>query len=149
MRRAKIACTIGPASRSPEMLRALIRAGMDVARLNFAFGWHQVHRENVQRIRSAAADESKPVAILMDLQNPKLRVGQLSDGGVSLQAGQEIILTTRSTPDGGEIIIASRTDRSFVDLVQHAAGLIVEESEMSSCAANLAVELGIATIIVV
>ena len=103
MRRTKIVCTIGPASRSPEMLRALIRAGMDVARLNFSFGDHQVHRENVQRIRSAAAAEGKPVGILMDLQGPKLRVGQLPADGVSLHSGQEITLTTRPTLHVGEI----------------------------------------------
>lgn len=95
MLKTKIVCTIGPASRSPEMLRALIKAGMDVARLNFSHGDLAFHAENVERIRAASAEVGKPVAILMDLQGPKLRVGTMQEGGVPLEEGQEIILTTR------------------------------------------------------
>jgi len=75
MLRTKIVCTIGPASRSPEMLRELMLAGMDVARLNFSHGSQSYHGENIKRIRAVAAELGKPVAILTDLQGPKLRVG--------------------------------------------------------------------------
>jgi pyruvate kinase len=95
MLRTKIVCTIGPASRAPKMLRELIRSGMNVARLNFSHGDYETHGENVARIRRAADDIGQPVAILMDLQGPKLRVGEMQGEGVTLTKGEEITLTTR------------------------------------------------------
>jgi pyruvate kinase len=94
--RTKIVCTIGPASRSPEVLRDLIRAGMSVARLNFSHGELEEHEENIVRIREASEDMGRPVAILTDLQGPKLRVGQVESGGLVLREGQDVVLTTRS-----------------------------------------------------
>jgi pyruvate kinase len=94
LRRAKIVCTIGPASREPVMLDRLIAAGMDVARLNFSHGDDQIHAENVRRIRAASERAGKPVAILADLQGPKLRVGIMQEGGVPLAAGETLVLTT-------------------------------------------------------
>jgi len=95
MLRTKIVCTIGPASRSPEMLKEMISSGMNVARLNFSHGDHDYHAENVARIRKASEEVRKPVAILMDLQGPKLRVGEMEGDGVLLKKDEEIILTTR------------------------------------------------------
>ena len=96
MLRTKIVCTIGPASREPATLEALIRAGMDVARLNMSHGDADFHRENIQRIRQLSEQLGKPVAILADLQGPKLRVGAMppAERGVSLVAGETLILTT-------------------------------------------------------
>jgi pyruvate kinase len=94
MPRTKIICTIGPASREPEMLRRLMLAGLDVARLNFSHGDHTEHAENIARIRAVAAEVDKPVAVLADLQGPKLRVGTMAESGVALKEGQEAILTT-------------------------------------------------------
>lgn len=95
MLRTKIVCTIGPASRSPGMLRELVLAGMDVARVNFSHGDQAQHAEDMEHIRAVAAEVGRPVAILADLQGPKLRVGQMADKGVPLKAGEEIVLTTR------------------------------------------------------
>ena len=95
MPKTKIVCTIGPASRSIEMLREMIISGMNVARLNFSHGDHDYHGENVVRIRQASEEVGKPIAILMDLQGPKLRVGKLEGDGVLLQEDEEIILTSR------------------------------------------------------
>lgn len=95
MLRTKIVCTIGPASRDVAMLRELMLAGMDVARLNFSHGDQSYHGENIERIRAVAAEVGKPVAILADLQGPKLRVGQIEGEGVPLITGEEVILTTR------------------------------------------------------
>ncbi len=94
MLRTKIVCTIGPASRELEMLAKLTKAGMDVARLNFSHGGQEVHGENIRRIRAVSAELGKPVAILTDLQGPKLRVGTMPEEGLLLEAGEEIILTT-------------------------------------------------------
>ncbi|KPL25382.1 MAG: hypothetical protein AMJ93_00340 [Anaerolineae bacterium SM23_84] len=104
MLRTKIVCTIGPASRSTEMLKQLIQSGMSVARLNFSHGNHEYHGENVLRIRGVSEEASKPVAILMDLQGPKLRVGEMEGEGVLLSDGEELVLTSRSiTGHAGEI----------------------------------------------
>jgi len=93
-RHSKIVCTIGPATRSPRMIRKLIAAGMDVARLNFSHGTHQEHAQSIVMLRDAAAEYKKPLAILADLQGPKIRTGALAGGGtVLLRAGQKFIIT--------------------------------------------------------
>jgi pyruvate kinase len=94
MLRIKIVCTVGPTSREPAMLEALIRAGMDVARLNMSHGDADFHRENIRRIRQLTEQLGKPVAILADLQGPKLRVGAMPPEGVPLVPGETLILTT-------------------------------------------------------
>ena len=93
-RHSKIVCTIGPATRSPRMIRKLIAAGMDVARLNFSHGTHQEHAQSIAMLRDAATQYKKPLAILADLQGPKIRTGALAGGGtVLLRAGQKFIIT--------------------------------------------------------
>jgi pyruvate kinase len=92
--RTKIVCTIGPASHEPEQLVKLIRAGMDVARLNFSHGDQTGHAETIRRIREAAEQVGKPVAILGDLQGPKLRMGKMREGGVPVEPGEKLVITT-------------------------------------------------------
>jgi pyruvate kinase len=97
--RSKIVCTIGPASRTPRLIEKLIRAGMNVARLNFSHGTHEEHAGYIARIRAASARVGKPIAILADLQGPKIRTGPLAGGGpVLLRAGQPFIITTTKVP---------------------------------------------------
>lgn len=93
-RRTKLVCTIGPASSSPEVLEKLIRAGLDVARLNFSHGAHADHAETYRKIRDAEARVGRPIAIMQDLQGPKIRLGKL-DGAVNLVEGEEIILSSK------------------------------------------------------
>ena len=94
-RHSKIVCTIGPATRSPRMIRKLIQAGMDVARLNFSHGTHEEHAQSIAMLREAAAESKKPIAILADLQGPKIRTGALAGGGtVLLRGGQKFVITT-------------------------------------------------------
>jgi pyruvate kinase len=107
MRRTKIVCTLGPASWSPEMIHTLIHAGMDVARLNFSHGTQDAHRRTIRHIREAAAQLEKPVAILQDLQGPKIRLGRFRDGRAELVRGAEFVLTTR--PVEGTAALASTT----------------------------------------
>ncbi|MFO7743551.1 MAG: pyruvate kinase [Anaerolineae bacterium] len=92
--RTKIVATIGPASRDPETLRRLIREGVDVARLNFSHGDPDTHRQNVRRIRAAAEEVGRPVAIQVDLQGPKLRVGEVVESGITLEEGEQATLVT-------------------------------------------------------
>ena len=93
-RRAKIVCTIGPATASPERIRALIDAGMDVARLNFSHGTHADHEQVYHRIREAAAAAGRPVGILADLQGPKIRLGRFADGPVQWRTGDQVVITS-------------------------------------------------------
>jgi pyruvate kinase len=94
-RHSKIVCTIGPATRSPRMIHKLLLAGMDVARLNFSHGTHAEHAQSISMLREAAAAFEKPIAILADLQGPKIRTGALAGGGtVTLRAGQQFVITT-------------------------------------------------------
>jgi pyruvate kinase len=92
LRRTKIVATIGPASSSPEMLRQLIRAGMNVARLNFSHGSHDDHAATIAKLREASAELDTPVTILQDLQGPKIRVGKLPGGALDLVPGAMIAL---------------------------------------------------------
>ena len=95
-RRAKIICTVGPASNSDTILRDLLRLGMDVARLNFSHGTHEDHSRNIARIRKAAKKEGRTVCILQDLQGPKIRTGRLkSHEPVSLKTGSTVTITPR------------------------------------------------------
>ncbi|MGQ9871494.1 pyruvate kinase [Leptodesmis sp.] len=90
--RTKIVVTIGPASESPEMIRNLLRAGMNVARLNFSHGNYADHAERIQRLRQAAEELGLPLMLLQDLQGPKIRVGDLPAEGMSLNQGDRLIL---------------------------------------------------------
>jgi len=100
VKNTKIICTIGPATSEPEMLVQLLDAGMDVARINFSHGDQSSHAETIRNIRTLAADRDHPVAILGDLQGPKLRVGALPEAEVQLQVGESVLLSTNpDTPD--------------------------------------------------
>src|SRR5712675_1119152 len=95
-RHSKIVCTIGPASRHPRILRRLLKAGMDVARLNFSHGSHADHLSCIQLLRATANKLGKTIAILADLQGPKIRTGALAGGvPVMLRTGQDFAITTR------------------------------------------------------
>ena len=86
-RRAKIVCTLGPATSSPERVRQLIAAGMDVARLNFSHGTREEHAAVYREVRAASDEAGRAVAILVDLQGPKIRLGLFDEGGVTLPQG--------------------------------------------------------------
>lgn len=95
MRRAKIVCTLGPAVDTPERIRELIQAGMNVARLNMSHGTHADHERMYQMVREASEESGRAIGIFADLQGPKIRLGLFGDGPVTLAAGQEWTITTR------------------------------------------------------
>ena len=99
-RSVQIVCTIGPASRDPATLADLIDAGMRVARLNLAHGGAAQHRETIARIRAASQAAAAPVAILLDLPGPKLRLGEIPDGPLDLAAGEEVTLVCDGSKAG-------------------------------------------------
>jgi pyruvate kinase len=94
-RHATIVCTLGPACSAPETTRAMVDAGMDVARLNFSHGDHRQKRRLVRLVRRVGRESGKTLAILQDLQGPKLRVGDLAGGGITLTPGGEVTITTQ------------------------------------------------------
>jgi len=94
MPRAKIVCTLGPSSSTPEKIGELIDAGMSVARLNFSHGSHEDHARMLQVVRSEADRRGKAIAALLDLQGPKIRVGKLAGGQAELKVGAELVITT-------------------------------------------------------
>lgn len=98
----KIVATIGPASATPDVIRQLILAGVNVARLNFSHGEHEVHARAVQNIRGIAEDLGRPVAILGDLQGPRIRIGVLPEA-LSLAVGETVVLVHEDTAADGEI----------------------------------------------
>jgi len=98
LRNAKIIATLGPASSTPDMIRALFDAGADVFRLNFSHGDHADHKERFDAIRALEAEVGRPIAILADLQGPKLRVGTFANGPVQLTVGQSFRLDMDKTP---------------------------------------------------
>jgi pyruvate kinase len=104
--KTKIVATVGPASSSKEMLRALMKEGVDVFRLNFSHGLHEQHQKVIDFVRELNQEMGTNVALLQDLQGPKIRVNEVAPG-VELQAGQEIIITTRELVGNNEIVSTS------------------------------------------
>ncbi len=114
VRNTRIVCTIGPSSSSPVVIRALIQAGMDVARLNFSHGDHHTHRRAAADVREAAEAAGRPVALLGDLQGPKIRTGPLDAAFLRLARGRLVTLTGSVGRSGGD-----RADREIVIEVSH------------------------------
>jgi pyruvate kinase len=104
-RRTKIVATLGPASDSPEKLRELVAAGMDAARLNLSHGTHEEHAERVRRVREAEATAGRPIALIADLQGPKLRIGELNEPFV-LRKGESVTISAENGCRDGELPIA-------------------------------------------
>lgn len=104
MRKARIICTIGPSSSTAEVLEAMVLAGMDVARLNFSHGTHDDHQARVDLIRKVSKKVGKPIALLQDIQGPKIRLGKFVGGTTEVTTGQRVVLTTRKLLGGGGVL---------------------------------------------
>jgi len=104
-RRTKIVATLGPASESPEQLRALVAAGMDAARLNLSHGTHADHAERARRVREIEAEVGRPIALIGDLQGPKLRIGELTEP-VILTRGEQVTICAEESATDGELPVA-------------------------------------------
>jgi pyruvate kinase len=116
-RRAKIVCTLGPASSSPERIGQLIDEGMNVARLNFSHGEHDVHRRTFDAVRAEARKRGRAVAILQDLQGPKIRVGNFAGGACELEVGADFTLTTEEV-----VGTAARASTTYQELPHDVKG---------------------------
>jgi pyruvate kinase len=114
-RRAKIVCTIGPATSTPERVRALVDAGMDVARLNFSHGTHEDHEKAYRMVREASDASGRAVGILADLQGPKIRLGRFAAGPVDWLTGETVTVTTDDVPGDHD-----RVSTTYANLAQDA-----------------------------
>ncbi len=103
MRRTKIIATLGPASEDPAVIRKMVDAGLDVARLNFSHGDHAVHERNLASVRQASEEAGRPVAVLQDIQGPKIRLGAFPDGSREVEVGEVVTLTPAEHPDDDAI----------------------------------------------
>ena len=127
-RRAKIVCTLGPASHTRESIGALIEAGMDVARLNFSHGTRDDHRELYRLVREASDASGHAVAILGDLQGPKIRLGTFSAGRVTLESGSEFTIATE--PCAGDARRASTTYQALARDVKPGDDILIDDGNV-------------------
>lgn len=128
LRRTKIVATIGPATRTPEVLRALIEAGATTLRLNFSHGTHEEHQRNIRLIRQTSFELNQPVGILQDLQGPKIRLGQFENGSVVVKKGDRFTLTNR--PVLGTEEISSVTYDRLAEEVPEGATILLDDGKV-------------------
>ena len=128
-RRAKIVCTLGPSTDTPERCRALVEAGMDVARLNFSHGEHADHGRRYREVRQAAEAAGRNVAVLADLQGPKIRLGRFADGPVEWATGDRVRITVEDVE--GDHDRVSTTYKQLVDDVRPGDKLLVDDGNVA------------------
>jgi len=107
MNKTKIVCTLGPATDDYEVLKALIKAGMNVARINFSHGTYDEHQKRVDALKKARAELGAPIALLLDTKGPEIRIGTLKNGKAELSEGQLFTLTTRDIEGNSEVVSVS------------------------------------------
>jgi pyruvate kinase len=129
MRRAKIVCTLGPATSSPEQVRALVDAGMDFARLNLSHGDYADHERSYLNVRRASDETGRAVGILADLQGPKIRLGRFADGPHELAAGDTFTITTEDVVGTPEVV--STTYRGLSGDVAPGDAVLVDDGRVA------------------
>ncbi len=128
-RRAKIVCTLGPATGSLEQITALVEAGMDVARLNFSHGKHEDHERAYRLVREATDKVGRAVAVLADLQGPKIRLGTFADGPVVWEAGRRVCITVEDVP--GSVDRVSTTYKDLANDARVGDRLLVDDGKLA------------------
>ncbi|HET7070475.1 MAG TPA: pyruvate kinase, partial [Nocardioides sp.] len=128
MRRAKIVCTLGPAVDTPDRIRRLVEAGMDVARLNMSHGNHDDHRRLYDLVRQASDATGHGVGIVADLQGPKIRLETFAAGKVKLSAGDEFVITTRDV--AGDASVCGTTYKGLPGDVAQGDPILVDDGKL-------------------
>ena len=125
LRKTKIICTLGPASESEEVIRELMLAGMNVARLNFSHGTHEEQRGKLERVKKVREELGLPVALLLDTKGPEIRTGEFEKGKVELKKGQTFVLTTEDVlGNEGKVSI---TYKNLVKDVQEGDSILIDD----------------------
>lgn len=136
MKQTKIIATIGPASSEPQMIEKLINAGVNVFRLNFSHGDHATHKTNIENIRKIATKTSKPIAIMADLQGPKIRVSKFTQGKVELANGSFITLDTEYKDLGDENLVGVDYEHLAHD-VKSGDTLLLDDGKLTFIVENV------------
>ncbi|MEV6009249.1 pyruvate kinase [Streptomyces sp. NPDC051976] len=129
MRRAKIVCTLGPATDSYDQIKALVEAGMDVARLNLSHGSYAEHEDRYRRVRKASDELGRSVGILVDLQGPKIRLGRFAEGPVLLERGDEFTITVDEIE--GDQQICGTTHKGLTADVARGERILVDDGRVT------------------
>jgi pyruvate kinase len=128
VRRAKIVCTLGPATSTPDKIRELVEAGMNVARLNLSHGTHEDHERVYRMVRDASDQSGHAVGVLVDLQGPKIRLGSFADGPVDICEGDEFTITTRDV--AGDSERCSTTYEGLCDDVSPGDTILIDDGNV-------------------
>jgi pyruvate kinase len=134
-RRAKIVCTLGPSTDSPERVRALVEAGMDVARLNFSHGEHSEHGRRFREVRQAAEAAGRNLAVLADLQGPKIRLGRFAEGKVEWLTGERVRITVEDIEGSHDRV--STTYKQLAADVRPGDRLLVDDGNVGLVAVDI------------
>ena len=125
MKRTKIVCTMGPASADVEIVKKMIKSGMNVARFNMSHGNHESHRKLINIVKQAREELGCPVAIMIDLKGPEIRIRQFENGGIVLKRSQQFILTTKDVIGTNEYV--SVTYKKFPSIVCKGSRILLND----------------------
>lgn len=128
LKKTKIVCTIGPASRDADMMREMLEAGMNVARLNFSHGTHEEHRKTIETFRRVRDEQDRPAAILLDTKGPEIRLGDFENGSEILEEGDEFILTSEECPGTKERV--STTYKALPSQVSLGTSILIDDGRV-------------------
>jgi pyruvate kinase len=143
-RKVKIVCTLGPSSKTVEQILGLIEEGMDIARLNFSHGTHEFHRALIQNVREASRRANRPIAIMQDLQGPKIRLGKLGSAGLDVKPGDVLLLHPEGQPPRlsthGKIAvpISAEIAQSVSNDAQKGARILFDDGKVATRAIQIA-----------
>lgn len=128
LKKTKIVCTIGPASRDADTMREMLEAGMNVARLNFSHGTHEEHRKTIETFRRVRDEQDRPAAILLDTKGPEIRLGDFENGSEILEEGDEFTLTSEECPGTKERV--STTYKTLPSQVSLGTSILIDDGRV-------------------
>lgn len=128
LKKTKIVCTIGPASRDADTMREMLEAGMNVARLNFSHGTHEEHRKTIETFRRVRDEQDRPAAILLDTKGPEIRLGDFENGSETLEEGDEFTLTSEECPGTKERV--STTYKALPSQVSLGTSILIDDGRV-------------------
>lgn len=128
LKKTKIVCTIGPASRDADTMREMLEAGMNVARLNFSHGTHEEHRKTIETFRRVQDEQDRPAAILLDTKGPEIRLGDFENGSEILEEGDEFTLTSEECPGTKERV--STTYKALPSQVSLGTSILIDDGRV-------------------
>lgn len=128
LKKTKIVCTIGPASRDADTMREMLEAGMNVVRLNFSHGTHEEHRKTIETFRRVRDEQDRPAAILLDTKGPEIRLGDFENGSEILEEGDEFTLTSEECPGTKERV--STTYKALPSQVSLGTSILIDDGRV-------------------